>query len=447
MQGRAGMLILVLGLLSITLPPTALSQGLESEAGAVQFSFEQRVRTENWNNLFDYNGSVNDERQQIRIRSRAWVTAPIGSSIEFGFGINSESNERRGSPREVGEIIFERAYLDFKRLPIKGLSLRIGRQDLTRGDGFIFSDSTPYDGSRSFYANAIVLAWTRSRHTLEAIALSDPARDRYFPTFHSQSRMLQEADERAAGLYYSGRALAHADIDAYYLLKKEDHCIVARTDPRHRPDRHVHAAGSRLVKRFAAWTVNAEGALQWGRQAGGIPIRGWGATTQVRRVLWKARNLDAATGYEQLSGDNPSTPGRVEGWNPMFARFVKPSELYLYSGMHENGLGYWSNLGAFTTEAGMNVTRSMRLRGAWNRFTAPQRFAGNPAIFAGGGLRGNNLQVRLDFCFGSSWRAHIQLERMLPGNFYQHRSPAYFLRFETSFIVNKSLHPKEMFRK
>ena len=44
---------------------------------AVQISFEQRIRNENWNDLLDYSDSKDDQRNQVRLRTRIWASAPI----------------------------------------------------------------------------------------------------------------------------------------------------------------------------------------------------------------------------------------------------------------------------------------------------------------------------------------------------------------------------------
>jgi hypothetical protein len=176
--------------------------------------------------------------------------------------------------------------------------------------------------------------------------------------------------------------------------------------------------------------------------------RGVGRNLAGKACDFKAHNLYAGGGYEALSGDDPSTVDRIEGWNPLFARFVKPSELYVYSGMYENGLAYWSNLRGVTAETGLDLSRSIRLKGTWSRFAAPQCFRGNADIFTGRGhVRGHDVQMRADFRLRESWKAHILVERMLPGDFYTHGSPGYFLRFETSFQIRTTLLPKEFFRR
>ena len=50
--------------------------------------------------------------------------------------------------------MFETLYLEHRFAD--GASLRVGRQDITRGDGFILTDGSPLDGSRVVYFNAVV---------------------------------------------------------------------------------------------------------------------------------------------------------------------------------------------------------------------------------------------------------------------------------------------------
>ncbi len=47
----------------------------QNDAGTFDFGFEQRVRTEDWNNLFDFSDNMDDQRNQIRYRTRLWGKA------------------------------------------------------------------------------------------------------------------------------------------------------------------------------------------------------------------------------------------------------------------------------------------------------------------------------------------------------------------------------------
>jgi hypothetical protein len=59
------------------------------------------------------------------------------------------------------EVIFDNFYVDLKKPGGAPVDFRIGRQDLIGqyGEGFLISDGTPGDGSRTFYFNAVKAAW------------------------------------------------------------------------------------------------------------------------------------------------------------------------------------------------------------------------------------------------------------------------------------------------
>ena len=141
---------------------------------SLDWGFEQRVRNENWDNIMDYNDGMNDLRNQVRYRTRLWVNAPVTHDIDIFMGLDQETNQiiRTHQPWRMDEVIFENAYVDFKKLFVKGLSLRVGRQNLIRGEGFLMLEGNCYDGSRSIYMNAADLASiaARARQADDALA-------------------------------------------------------------------------------------------------------------------------------------------------------------------------------------------------------------------------------------------------------------------------------------
>jgi len=95
------------------------------------------VRTENWNNILDYDDGHADERRQIRYRSKLWMKSPVTSNIDVLVALNHETNQILvpDVPQRFDEVMVENAYDDFRKLFVKGLSLRVGRQNLMRGEG------------------------------------------------------------------------------------------------------------------------------------------------------------------------------------------------------------------------------------------------------------------------------------------------------------------------
>jgi len=408
-----------------------------------EYGFEQRILSENWNNLFDYGDSADDQRNQVRYRTRGWGKVGLTDNIDVYVGLMQETYQVAvpRSPYRLDEVAFEHAYIDIKKLFVKGLSLRVGRQNIMKGEGFLLSEGNPWDGSRSTYFNAANLAYSWKKSKIELMAISDPHTDRYLPRIHDRSKQLVEWDEQALGTYYTDNNLKNTSIEAYYFYKKEFHDRRASTNYQFRPDRHVSTAGGRVVRQLRRdWEATGEMALQWGHQRPSTSIAAWGGYGYLKkywRTVWKP---SASAGYWGMSGDDPATKDRVEGWDPLFGRGGRISGLYLYSLMKESGVGYWSNLGAWQGEFTFKPARPLTGRLAYFRMNAFHTFPqGGSQIFGNGTGRGNLYQAQLNVTVNKHWRASALYERMSPGTFYAQRCPSYFVRFDSIFTFTGGL--------
>jgi Alginate export len=405
----------------------------------LEIGFEQRVRNENWNNLFDFSNGADDEREQIRYRTRVWAKAPLTSTIDLFVGLNQETNQKFGMVNRFDEVVFDNAYLDFKRLFVNGLSLRVGRQDLIRGEGFLLLEGNPGDGSRSIYFNAVNLAYSFRKSKLELLGILNPKRDRFLPRFHDQRKILPEWDEQAVGLYYTDNNLSRTSLEGYYFYKKEVNDYRPRTHPQFQPDRHVSTLGGRVVQKIAKpWTAVSEFAAQWGAQHPGVPIASWAGYGYVKRTFDRPWKPYALGGYWSFAGDNPATRDRIEGWDPIFGRWPKWSELYIYSQFPEVGVGYWTNTSMWQAEAGFAPRKPLGLRFTYYHMGAFHPFS-QRGPFGSGTRRGEMFQARVDLAAGPNWKGHVLYEVMPPGNFYRDRGTAYFLRFEVIYQVKATL--------
>ena len=232
--------------------------------------FEQRVRNENWNNIMDFSSAANDEREQIRWRTRFWVTTPAKKGISISVGLDQETNQKLGQNPYFDEIFLETLSVNIDRLFAKGLSLRAGRQNMNHGEGFILMDGTSGDGSRSLYFNGFDLSYKAKKSNVELIGIIDPATERYLPTVHSQHRLLQNWDERAIGVYYTDKHLGPATLEGYWFYKQEINDRTAVASAQHQPDRFLHTVGWRAsVPLTRDWLAVGEFAAQRGHQVGG----------------------------------------------------------------------------------------------------------------------------------------------------------------------------------
>jgi hypothetical protein len=421
----------------------------DTPSRSFEFGFEQRVRNENWNNILDYGDGTDDEREQIRYRTRVWAKAPLTDTIDVFVGVNQETNQWLYPSRtnHFDEVVLENAYVDFKKVFVKGLSLRVGRQNLTKGEGFLMFEGTPGDGSRNIYFNAANLAYSWKKSKLELIGILNPKRDRMLPRINSQDKILQDWDESALGLYYTDNNHKNVGYEAYYFYKKETNDYLPPTNAQYQPDRHLHTVGARAVRRLPrGWSLTGEFAGQWGAQHPDVVIRGWGGYGYAKKQFtsrWKPYLLGGWWGF---SGDDPTTKNKIEGWDPLFSRWPKWSELYIYSQVREAGVGYWSNTGMWQGETGFAPHKMLAARFTYYHMDAFQPFPGSPKIFGTGTGRGENVQARLDFQPNPHWKAHVLYEAQLPGDFYRVGDNGYFLRFEVSYTIVSKMSMNEFKR-
>ena len=331
-------------ILSLVVLASATAAGVAPPANKLELGFEERVRSENWDNSTDFNQKAVDARHQWRFRTRAWAKLSAGANTDFVLGLANESRKLT-TPHvalTMDETVVENLYLDHRFAD--GASVCIGRQNLTRGDGFILADGSPLDGSRVAYFNALDLGWTSGKSRLDLLLISDPYRDEYLPRIHDRTRSLIEWDENALGLYWTDASRARTTLEAYYFYKAETGDARALMNAARQSDRMFHTLGGRVVREYAHdWSVKAELAGQAGGQRPGSDIRAWGAQTSVKKSFAHAAKPSLLLGWTGLSGDDPATTAN-EGWDPLFSRYPKWSELYIYTLGSERGGAYWTNL-------------------------------------------------------------------------------------------------------
>ena len=289
-------------------------------------------------------------------------------------------------------------------------------------------DGNPLDGSRVAYFNALDLGWTAGKSRLDLLLISDPYRDRYVPPIHDKAKSLIEWDENAFGLYWTDARRAKTTIDAYYFYKSETgdtRALAARQG-----DRMFHTLGGRCARDLAGgWSVKAEMAGQAGGQQPDRDISAWSAQASVKKTFAHTTKPSFLLGWTGLSGDDPATAAN-EGWDPLFARYPKWSELYIYTLGSERGAAYWTNLSMWQAEARWTPAQRLDLRATYYRMGAFHRFPGKSTIYAGGTQRGDLCEARADYQLNDNWRGHVVGEYLVPGDFYTGSDGGWFLRAE-----------------
>lgn len=408
---------------------------------AVELGFEHRFRTEQYNNTTDYNDATDDRRTQFRFRTRLWAHARLGDRIEVYAGLANESRSitTPNQPTVLDEIFFEHLWADWKI--DRRNSLRVGRQNIARGEGFVLFDANPLDGSRSAYFNAALFTHAFGPKTsFELMAIDNPKRDRHLPRIKDRNRPLVEWDERGVGAYLTDRRVRGTVLEAYALHKTEAHDQRSPGHPQYRADRSFEILGGRATREAGAgWTLTGELAGQWGRlNDGGAPIRAWGGYGHAKKVWRRAWQPALQTGVIAMSGDDPATPTHEE-WHQVFGRWPKWGEFLIYALGSERGPAYWSNLLMYQAELTATPSRRLGLRATYYRLLAFHPAATPGKTFGAGTDRGHLVETRLDFSLGSRLRGHLLYEGLWPGDFTRWQSPGQFLRMELIYTLRRGL--------
>ncbi|MFH1145220.1 MAG: alginate export family protein [Candidatus Eisenbacteria bacterium] len=441
-------------------PPVDFDLGLDT-----------RVREKTLHNTIDFDydeseslGELNtaSDAHFFRVRHRLWAQLRFRAGWRLYSRFTTEWRKYMTPylTPEKTEIIVDNLYLDLPNIPGLPLSARIGRQDLVRGEGFLLFEGGPRDGSRSIYHNAILLSLGGTplglpKTKLELMAIRNPAWDEYIVAngWTAQQRAagagrIVESDETALGLYVTHEGFEKHKLEGYYFHKEEELPEAAN------PSLTLHTVGARAAGSLPlAAEYAVEGALQFGRhnpQASAdeqYDHRSFGGYAWLKRSFRFLLIRPAVRlGGVYLSGDDPGAPGDPDptdqGWNPLFSRWPKWSELYIYSLIPESGrVAYWTNFSALTVAADLEVSSRVALTYAFYYMTAPQTHdpLRSPASFQSGYFgsgteRGINHQWKLSVDMNPSIRWHFLIERFVPGDFYLPQDDAYFVRWELMLI-------------
>ncbi len=423
-------MVFLLGLLAAALGSIP-ARAEERPAPRLKLIFVERFRFETWDNAVNLDDSANDGFAYTRNRTTLGLSWQAAKNLEV---LGKVTNEFRVylAPKDRAfnwhEVFVDNLYLKWTipgRVPF---TVTAGRQDLNFGEGFVIADGTPGDGSRSYYFNAIrVDADLSKSHKLTVFAHAQKTTDRFLPVINARSQILVEQPEQAVALYYAG-TFGKTKVDAYAVRKTTDATeawpVPGRTD----------TFGARGVVPLAKpLAVTAEAALQTGTY-GDAGRSAYGAIVHFDYDLKGTLPLltSAAVGGILLSGDDPET-ARMEGWDPIFSRWPKWSESYIYTLTRENRPSYWSNLTSLYGSVSLEF--SSRTDGVL--MVQPMGAAKAQAgVFPGGAGRdrGILLKGRLNYKISKFLTGRVIWEHFAPGSFYFAGASSYnWIQFEMIF--------------
>jgi len=416
-----------------------------------------RWRHEYWRNWRDMDDGVKDNRNYFRLRTSVWGELDIEEAVTVFLKLTNENKayayfagttgsapdktaSKKGYHYDVNEVIFDNLYVAFKELPWD-LDLVLGRQDLLGlyGEGFLIYDGTPGDGSRTRYFNAARLSWDADeKNRLDLVYVNDPRDEEFFPVIN-ETRLVRAAtpardkapqplnttDEEGIIVDWQSKVLDPLFLEPYFIYKRETAEGGQGLQVR-RSDIYTHGAFARYA--CGAYTLRGQYAWQFG-DYGPAARRAFGGYLFVDRTFSGAHGPhEVSLGFIYLSGDDRAT-ARQEAWDPLFSRYSWISDLMSLQTGNEAGVGYyWTNLEIWRLGASFRPTQKTSVDLHYNYLLAEEQ-VGASAVYSGRGKeKGHLVQGQLAYKITKNVKTYFLAEVLFPGDFYQNRDEALFLR-------------------
>lgn len=419
-----------------------------------------RLRQEMFDNAIYLNDTISDHARSFqRYRLRAWGEATPGETLKaYGRLMWEGRHYSTLSPFPAaiahdhtysGALMFDNLYVQANTLAGWPLSLKLGRQDIIFGNGWLVLDGTPFDGSRTIYFDALRATHAQGSTTFDAILVNNNAKTTLSLDGKREDQI--EQDERGLILYARNKWSPATSLDAYYIYKDNDRSA-GGAPPRwynngvaagsFADNGHVNAIGARIESTLSdLWSLRAEGAYEWGRRAtvahtGATTdrdLRAFGINGRLTRQIggeWKQR---AHVGYEYLSGDDPNSPSRNEAFDPLWGRWPQWSELLIYTYAPETRIGEITNLHRVNLGWVGQVHPTTQVSLDYHALWTDENTRGGTAGYSpNGSFRGHLFTAWARAMLDKHVSGHLVAEYFVPGSYYDatKQDNAYFLRAE-----------------
>ena len=336
-------------------------------------------------------------------------------------------------------------------------TVKVGRQDLFLGDGWLVGDGTPFDGSWTYFLDSARFTYDlKDQHTaIDAIGILQSARDDawLYPISADQDRLLTEQNEKGAILQIGNTSLKAANLTGYFIYKHDN--ALNGINPAYHPDSgDIYTLGGRVNGLFADnWKYWVEGAYQFGRKKDPSVrypesstdyhnLNAYGLNSKLTYSFKDTLNNQLGLSFELLSGDDPKS-GNDEMFDVLWGRWPRWSEIGLYSYAAETRIGQEANLIRFGPTWTFNPIKDLEFSASYyamfaqhdiaTRAASDTLFGGNSDLPGHGNFRGHFVSAVLKYKFNQHMSGHLWSEFQFPGDYYANRSPMSFLRAEVMF--------------
>jgi hypothetical protein len=444
-------------------PPPALSsteqtiKDIKNPAPWFNWGADLRVRNEYFNDLLTLNPNANlHEQDYFRFRGRLWLSVMPLDDLSLNARIVDEVREwmkpagytpfKGQSGLDWREGIIDNLNVVWKNVAALPLTVKVGRQDLFLGDGWLLGDGTPIDGSWTYFLDSARFTYElKDQHTtIDAIGIIQDAHDdAWLPTINPNHLLLTEQNEKGAILQVANSSIKAANLTGYFIYKNDSQ-VAANGD-----NADIYTLGGRINGPLSDhWKYWVEGAYQFGQKqdpslkhsdAGAAAasyyhdLNSYGINSKLSYFFKDQLNNQLAISFEMLSGDNPHT-GNDEMFDVLWGRWPHWSEIGLYGYAAETRVGQEGNLIRFGPTWTFNPIKDLEFSASYYALFAmsdvPTREASTTLFSNQDNFRGHFVSGILKYKFGAHMNGHLWSEFLLPGSYYAYDTVIPFLRAE-----------------
>ena len=378
------------------------------------------------------------ERHWQRYRLRLWTTVTpvkdVDINVRWVFEPRHYCKPDAVSVWQRQELIFDKLNVAWKNPFDLPTTVKVGRQDIKLGDGWLVYEGTPTDGSRSIYFDAVRLTtelkdWKTTVDTIYIDQKSQP--DRHLPVICDKDVRVTEQDEHGFILYAANKSLEKTQIDAYYIFKADRNNHRVGTSR----DQDIHTFGARGVHKFSD---NLKGMAEFAEQLGhreGADVCAFSANSRLTYSLNDAISNSFRLDYEYASGDDPGTATN-EQFDPVWGRWWRLSDIITYAYARETRYTDPTNFHRVGGGWSCKPHKKLGLSVDYNLFFTDQNtLGGTPGFSESGCFRGQLLATKLTYKFNEHVKGHLSGQLFAPGDYYDdsRNDVAIFARYELVF--------------
>lgn len=329
--------VMVLVAVMMALPAYALDvsiSGAEVDSEVkLSLGGDVRLRWYDFENFWDFNDDTdNDDFQTFRLRTRLYTKATLSDGVSGFVRIANQTygegvyNGGPDSKNAEDKVFVDNAYIDVKNFFGAPIDLRLGRQNLMYGSGFVLFDGESESASTAIFFDAVKLTWHMADNAkMDLIYAMDEENNR--------QEAGRDDDITLGGAYVTANFSAIGDQQEIYVLNRRDEGL----------KKDIWMGGLRMSDKLDfGLDYSAEVAMQTGdAYDDGTQVLDQDALGYKVEVGYSLPTdgvtLRPFIGYASLSGDEDPNDDDFEGWDVFYGGWPQFGDLLAWASINIGG--------------------------------------------------------------------------------------------------------------